>query len=334
MLARLHVWLPFEVALIEGAEYQLYGFESDGYLVQFHIPSRSDLPRPAQASQVTIGDKPAFQANVLTIVFQKESFNRANSSPIDPPESLIKLALEYLIGRLRYVAKALQVKSVDFPRCQWRLQYLNDDGSELEESPGFIRARASLQFSLSFLACDPVLWDCMFSLPANFEPPAWHTLLLDARAALPHIGTAVVLAATALEVFIADLLNTLAKESAIPEQLWSWINDRDDDFFKQPTVSEQFDTLLKVLTGHSLKEDNVLWQAFVNLKNARNKFVHEGVARIGNSRSLVSQTDASALLGHADAIVAKIREWIPEKHQWPVFVSSPKIQFTVPLIPK
>jgi hypothetical protein len=174
----------------------------------------------------------------------------------------------------------------------------------------------------------------MFSLPATFEPPAWHTLLLDAQAALPHVGTAVVLAATALEVFIADLLNLLAKESAAPKPLWDWIVDRDDDFFKQPTVSEQFDTLLKVFTGHSLKEENVLWQAFANLKNARNKFVHEGVARIGNSESSVSQADALALLGHAGAIVEQVREWIPEKHQWPVFVSSSKIQFVVPLIPK
>src|ERR1700676_2607845 len=176
MLAKLYIFLPYEIALLEGAEYRLYSFESEGYLVQFHIPGQSDSPRTGQASQVTIGEKPAFQADVLTIVFQKESFNRANSSPIDPPESLIKFALEYLLGRLRYVAKAPQVKSVDFPRCQWRLQYLNNDGSELEESPGFMRARVSLQFSLSFLACDPVLWDYMFSLPANFEPPAWHTL--------------------------------------------------------------------------------------------------------------------------------------------------------------
>jgi hypothetical protein len=335
MLAKLHVFLPFELTLPDGVEYQLYSFESDGYRVQFGIPMRSDRP-PAlgQSAEVTINGKPGIQADAFAITFQKHSFDRGIYSATDPPEVLIKSALDYFFGRFRYVANAHQVRAPSFPQCQWQLQYLNDDGSELEASPDRLRRRFSRKWSVALLACDPGIWKCIFSLPADFEPPAWHTLLLDSRSALPHVGTAVVLAATALEVFIAELLGVLVKDSHVPNELWDWINDRDDDFSRQPSVAERFDRLLKVMTGHSLKEEDALWQAFQKLKNARNKFVHEGVPRIGNSATPVSEADALALIGQANAIVAKIREWIPEAKRWPLYTPTSEMQFRMPLFPE
>jgi hypothetical protein len=330
MLAKLHVQLPFELTLPDGVEFRLYSFESDGYRVQFEVPLRSG--KPPAVEHVTINEKPAFQADVLTITFRKESFNRTASPDADPPDEFIRSVLDYFIGRLRYATNASHIKSLYFPRCQWVLEYLKDDGSALPEDPEkkLMRRRIATRFSVSLVACDSDVWDYIFSLPADFEPPAWHTLLLDSRAALPHVGTAVVLAATALEVFIAELLDVLVKECPVPNLLWDWINDRDDDHHKQPSVSEQFDALLKVMTGHSLKEDNGLWEAFQNLKNARNRFVHYGIPTIGKSTSAVSESEALSLIGQADAIVAKIREWIPEKWRWPVYVPKSKLEFLMP----
>ena len=67
-------------------------------------------------------------------------------------------------------------------------------------------------------------------------------------------------------------------QSCHPE-LWRWINQR-GDWRREPTVEEQYDTLLKVLTGHTLKEDQDLWELFKHLKTARNSFVHEGMAKV------------------------------------------------------
>jgi hypothetical protein len=153
---------------------------------------------------------------------------------------------------------------------------------------------------------------------------------LDSRAAFPHLGTVVVLAATALEVFIANLLDTLVKETDVPERLWSWMNKR-GKFDQEPSVEEQFDTLLEVMTGHSLKDDLALWDAFQNLKTARNKFVHEGIPRIGKNAPPISELEALSLVGQAESIVAKIREWIPEKHRWPLYVPKSAIGFRMPL---
>lgn len=120
---------------------------------------------------------------------------------------------------MKYVTKAPQVKFIDFLRCQWRLTYLNDDDSELEQEDGYLRGRGSLNLSFSFLCCDPALWDSIFTLPVDFELPAWYALLVDSRGALPHVGTALVLAATALEIFIAELLDKLVLGTTIPNSL-------------------------------------------------------------------------------------------------------------------
>jgi hypothetical protein len=49
---------------------------------------------------------------------------------------------------------------------------------------------------------------------------------------------------------------------------------------REPTVEDQFSVLLSVLVGHSLKDNARLWERLVNLRDARNSFVHTGVCRM------------------------------------------------------
>jgi len=152
--------------------------------------------------------------------------------------------------------------------------------------------------------------------------------LLDAQADLPRVGPAVVLAATALEVFISNTLDGLVQRSSLPKELWSWINQR-GDYLREPTVEEQFDALLKFLTGHSLKAEATLWEAFRNLKTARNSFVHEGRARIGGTT--VSIETARRLVVSASEIIAKVREWLPSDMHWPTFTHTIRIEASMRL---
>jgi len=168
------------------------------------------------------------------------------------------------------------------------------------------------------------VWKDANELPPNYQPPPWEELLLDAQSDLPRVGPAVVLAATALEVFIAHVLDELAPRSSVPTPLWSWLNDRDDNHLRQPSVEEQYDKLLLVLTGHSLKTETKLWESFMNLKTARNTFVHGGAATVGKVE--VSAETASKLLDAAFEIVAKVREWLPQKLHWPVFKHTVRVE--------
>lgn len=326
MLAKFHILVPFELTLPVGEKYKLYGYEKDGYQIFFECPSWSGNPRnPDDPENIEINGNPAIQADVIRICFQKDSFNRQVDAAIDPPEQLIQNTLDLFFSRLKFVTRAPQVKPIELGSSKWRIQYLNDDGTELEYTEGFFRGRGTHSFSYSFLGCDPTLWDLLFTLPEDFEPPAWHSLLIDSRGALPHAGTALVLAATALEIFIAELLNVLIKKTTVPPDLWGWINHR-GNWLKEPSVEEQYGTLLKIATGHSLKEENALWEGLMNLRSARNSFVHEGIARIGRKR--LSANDVLPLIDHADAIVAKIRDWIPEDCRWPAIEHNINFQMT------
>jgi hypothetical protein len=91
--------------------------------------------------------------------------------------------------------------------------------------------------------------------------------------------------------------------------------------------------LLALVVGHNLKEESLLWESFINLKKARNSFVHEGIPQIGNQP--VSEETALKLINATEMIIAKVREWIPPELQWPVFLYNTHIEAIgkIPLLP-
>lgn len=324
MIAVLHVKLPFELLIPEGMQYILRTYQDDGYSVQVGVPARSDSPnRENTPDSVLINGKKSFQADILTITFGRESFNRELGAEVDPPYDLINRAIASFLGRLKYASRAPQIQTIELPEGVWTLTYLNDDGSELEKHEGLKHGHGVDEFSFSWIACDPTMWEIIHLLPVDFSPPEWRTLLTDAAGALPHIGTAIVLTATSLEVFIAELLNRLQARSSLPDNAWSWVNDRSNRQ-SNPTVEEQYSVLLSIFCGKSLKDETALWLSFKNLKTARNTFVHAGAAVVGGNRITTAQ--AREYIALAESIIAKIRNWIPDEMRWPVFEHQVDLQ--------
>ena len=331
MLARLNILMPYTVTVAEGEQFSVHEAEDGDYRVRFLPPQRDPaMIFGREPTGLTLNDKPAFQANVMRIDFHKESFDRTTDGPIDPPEDVIRRAVGYFHARLRFATRAAHASTISFPWSQWRLEYLNDDGSPLDAQEGYVRARGTIQFHWSFIGMSVEVWDDMFALQPEFKVPVWDGLRLDALAALPSVGTAVVFAATSLEVFIGVLLDELASKHGLSASLWAWTRDRDGKILQQPSVEKQFDVLLKEFTGRSLKQEAALWEAFKNIKSARNSFVHEGVATVGNTA--LTKDDAAILLRRIDSIIEKIREWISEDMRWPVSQAKAKLQFTQMLI--
>lgn len=324
MLARLFVALPFHLAVPDGARFKVYTYEDEGYLVSLYPPGRSDRPAPGDVPEVVkINDEPAFVANALHIEFRRESFDRGRGHPWDPPEAVISRAIDSFLTRLRYVTRGAQVHRVPLRQLSWRLRYLYDDGSELEEHSALRRGMGATAFKWSLVGIHETIWENIHRLPVDFGPPPWDDLRLDAQAALPHVGTAVVLAATSLEVFIAHTLDELAARSNLPADLWNWLTDR-GEWLRDPTTEEQFDVLLRHFTGHSLKDNLPLWEAFKNLKTARNSFVHEGAAKVGGKA--VSVSDAASLVARVNEIISRVRGWLPPDLRWPEFEASVTLQ--------
>jgi hypothetical protein len=220
MLARLYILMPYNVIVPEGAEFQIYETQDGDYKVRFLPPQRDPAmmfgPHP---SNLTLNGKPAFDANVMRIDFYKEDFDRTAAGPIDPPEDVIQRAVGDFHTRLRFTTRAAHASTVAFPWNQWRLEYTKDEGSKLEAHEGYVTAMGRSRLRWSFIGISPEVWDNAFRLPSEFEVPSWDGLRLDAIAALPNVGTALVLAATSLEVFISVLLDDLASSKRLSDSL-------------------------------------------------------------------------------------------------------------------
>lgn len=331
MIARCSIVLPFHIAVPLAATFSVYQYPSDGYLVRVYPPEYS-VEQPAQhPDEIAMNEQPAVLADKLRIDFVKESFDRSQDGPMDPPEHVINGAVRSLLLRLRQVTRGAFIRMPDFPKCAWRIEYRTDDDQPLDRADGLRRARGALPLmALACVGLTPDIWNTIHDLDSDFEPEPWDTLLLDAQDELPSVGTSIVLAATALEVFISRLLDRLAQEPAVPSKLWSWINNR-TDYRQEPTVYEQYDALLQFFTGHSLKENNALWEIFQSLKTARNTFVHEGVAKI--KKTPVTPQRASELIFGAGAIIDAIRPWVPPSIQWRTYEHKIAFSFTKALGP-
>jgi hypothetical protein len=151
MLARLYVALPFHILLPEGEQYPLPTYiDEAGLAVTFDLPIRTERLIGADLPEaIRIDDKPGFVADALQITFKRDAFDRQVASEPDPSFEAMNRALRFLLQRLKFVARAPQIKPLEIPFCQWRLRYLQDDGSELDEQHGLIRGRAATRFSFS-----------------------------------------------------------------------------------------------------------------------------------------------------------------------------------------
>jgi len=328
MIAKLIVSLPFTLIVPEKQEFQLYESQDSGYSIYFYPPIKIEPSQDNDSIEnILINNAPAYRANGLQINFKKDSFDRSSGIACDPPEEFISKTISWFLIRLRFVTQATQIRLIDFPHISWHLRYLNDDESELKEEKGQVRGRGARTFKFSYTAVNNSIWKDVFTLSPDYEPPQWNMLLLDANAALPEIGPSIVLGATALEVFIADILNKLAKNSTVPAELWEWLNNR-GNWLKDPSMDEQLDTLLKILLGFSLKDDGSLWEAYRNLKDARNSFVHEGIASIGKGKKILSENDTRNLIQKVRKIIELIQSKLPEPLKCPVYKHDIKVSFS------
>jgi hypothetical protein len=284
------------------------------------VPRRLDPADPqSPAPLVQIGDGPAIVGDVLRIDLHADQFDRNPGAG----DSLVNLAFNLAnswLRRFKTLSRIPWATTLDKTQVPWKLDVLNDDGTAVEKEEGRWRTLLAsvTAFKCSFL--DAPIWDAITSLPTDYEPQPSDELLLDAYALLPQVGPAVVLAHTAVETRVAQTLDRQAVLTGLNPELWSWLTDR-GDFTKDPSTAEQLDRLAKALTGKSLKDDQRLWEGFQHLREARNKFVHEGKATLGRSRTPVDSSKAAELVQSAEKIIDWLENLLPQAERRPRFQS-------------
>jgi hypothetical protein len=265
-------------------------------------------PQPCDP-QATYEDGPVVAANALLVELRRETFDR------DRGEKNVEFAFSVLdawLTRMRMIMHAADVAPVRRQGTRWLLQYLNDDGSLAwpERGDAFCAPHELVAVNLS-----PEMWasaaECQ---PIGDATIAATNLLLDARTMSHHVGASIVLAFTALEVRVESALDVLAKRKDADPQLWRWINERNGRTAR-PSTEEQRGILLDIVGQRSLKTEPRLWEAFKNLRAARNSFVHGGVPLIG--KTPVNESTAFELIGLAFEILTWIETQLPSEDRRP-----------------
>jgi hypothetical protein len=337
MIAQIFILLPYTFSIPADVQLVAFDITLEGRTGRIFPPYVSGVDRsvfdPASPTPLTevggrlgpvdpqtptelvlIDGHPTIQADAVSIRFRADEFDRRT----DAEEPLVELAFRMandLLARLRTLGRAGHVKPIAPHSTAWRLVYANDDGSELEPKEGLRRGLGGVSWTWQLFGLRADLWEAAGALSDDFEPTAWDTLLLDAVDLLPEIGPAIVLAFAAIETRIDRALDVLASQAGLGDEVWEWITQREGDYRKEPSMTEQVDSLLKAVSGHTLKEDGRLWEAFQNVRQARNTFVHEGRARIGQ-QPLTSER-ASQLVALSGDVIEWIERLLPDGHQRP-----------------
>jgi hypothetical protein len=334
MIARVFIHTPFKILITAGENYLPISIESEGYKIFYYPPfSDPDYFAACESTPIKLNGKDAVLCNVVWIDFQKGEFDRTidpqKNNRIDPPLITINKFLNDFLIRLRHLTNAHRIHPIDLSSCRWRIVYLKDDGTEFPKEDGKFRVTAQYKSDVNYAPLGLNIWNDLFATPLDFGSQYWSDLFLDGKDKFPEIGPSIVLTSTALEVFISQILDHLAKNGKISPDLWQWINNR-PNWLQQPSVEEQYDILLKLFTNHTLKEDVTLWSAFKKLRTARNTFVHEGIARVNKKSSEeLGINQARELILLANKIPLKIREWLPEDIQWKISTNDNTVSGTI-----
>jgi hypothetical protein len=353
MICRLRIALPYLLYLDSAESLEPAEIQRGEYRVRIFPPHQStadrsildiESPVPLQvladqlgpadpqekSSAVSVQDAPGIPTDVLQIDFIAEQFDRSPNAD-DPPLELGFAIANETLSRLRTLGRAPRIRAVHPNDSVAQFEFLNDDGSQLEPAPPLVRTKAGAPMHFEVTVLPSVVWHGMWQLPDGFAASAWDTLFLDAKASLPEVGPSLVLAYAALESRITDALDVLAGTTGLDNGLWTWINSRGDDYAKQPSIAERFDALARALSGKSLKDEPRLWEAFQNVRAARNGYAHAGKAEIG--RKEVSRDQATELIGRVGGILEWVDALLPIEHRRPsVNLSDIKIQITKSVI--
>ncbi|MGB9458829.1 MAG: hypothetical protein WCB12_22475 [Bryobacteraceae bacterium] len=332
MIARFFIALPFDILVTETGEWPTLEIRTDDYHVRVHFPSViAERPDPTASvvggvfvklsaavfsDNLLVNGKRVARTNVLTLDFIKPEFDRSSTlgGSHDPNSQLAFEIANQVLARIRVYSRAFEIKPVVIGRDPWVLRYLTDDSQDLAVEEGKIRGRAAGQSRVGYASVTPETYQMIVDRAEAAEPYVWDQLLLDARDQLPNTGAATVMASAALENFIGWALDILEREKPLPENLWTWIKERHDEhWLKTPSVGERFDTLLRVFTGQSLKDEPELWKGFTEIRKARNALAHEGIAVTDGKP--VDCAKAKALVDTAEKIIAWVERLLPEAHR-------------------
>jgi len=353
MIARFHILLPYQLEVPADLDAEPIRISAGGYDIVIYPPYQTIAqsedatgtspvpalevldklfpnPDPRIHETVLIDDRPVVRVNALLLDCYKPEFNRDQSEDgepdvTEPPIDMVFEIINSFLLTLRIVGQIAIIKPLENNAVYWRMDYYNDDGTPVIKEEGKINGRFVTGFKWSAHSIIEQVWKKTKEVYPHYRINHWDQLILDARKVLPEVGASIVLVNTALETFIKAALNFLAIENEYSKEFWNWLYDR-NPLLKNPSTDEQFDNLLKMLAGSSLKDEIELWEAYKNIKKIRNGFVHEGKLELGDIP--VDIYLAGQLIEKAKRIIEWVEQFLPIELIRPKAEEHAQVQFT------
>src|SRR5205814_156284 len=159
---------------------------------------------------VTMDGAPTIPADLLLIEFSADTFDRRPRTGLTDGEpsatKIVDIANAWL-ARFRVLSRGSNVLPLRVDGTNWVIDYMSDDGEPRADRKGLQRRQMGIAYRFRLVGLDLGAWEDTWTLPADYAPPVWDVLLLDAQSLLPAVGPAIVLAYSALEVFISEALD-------------------------------------------------------------------------------------------------------------------------------
>lgn len=128
--------------------------------------------------------------------------------------------------------------------------------------------------------------ELQWEMSSGREMELYEDFIGDAKVALEEddLNRATLCVAIACEVFIKEYTENAAKEASISEKFWEYLKSR------QPRVLDYYDSILHLVKGHSLREENdELYRLLDRVYEARNKIMHEGKLPLSWGKERIGQ---------------------------------------------
>jgi hypothetical protein len=341
MITRVAVHLPVSLWLEQNSALDPFDAHFNGRIVRIYPPSQSafdirpdehgqfninellkqlrPVPKPKVYEYVKMNGSFVKHADLLEIDFIQDVFDRRAGGPEEPAPTDVEAVVQNIIARLRYTTGAPKFREFALNQTYWITRYLNNEGNELPEQEGFVRARVHAPFEFTFSGLDAHSWAVSRSLDFTFQPHPWERLYLDAHFLLPEVGPALTLALSAIETAADELIRDRLHTK--PEEAESLIRGR--------RLGQRLDEVARDLTGTSLKDDPGLWNSFNRLRLARNASSHAGRPLLDGK--VIDRQVAFEIIVATEPILRWIEQLMSAGHQTRRDPNLPQWQFRSPV---
>lgn len=316
MIAVFWLELPFYFLIRATEELQQFKYPHENYDVRF-LGLQTSAALTESGLKASIGGAEAHCVDRLVIGFMAENFEPNFSENlmerrVDPPIEEVFRAANRFLHQLRARLRSAYMERVTPHNTPWQLEYYDNAMTPIAQERGWPKVAAGTPEDDWRMATVLSSEDWLAAATPKGRGPLlqWEMFLLEARRNLYSPVYAVVLADAAMELLANGAVRIIAQvtKQDVPTRTM-----QNGDVVEEKRPQKLFHTGLKKLVGISMRDNNVLWDAMVDVSQLRNDILHDGRFKAGETRATPENLDR--LIRNLWQVVEIVAKYLPKELQ-------------------